>query len=286
MTVRTRIAPSPTGFPHIGTIFQALFDYVYARQHQGQFIIRLEDTDQSRLVPEAEEAIYQALSWVGLTPDEGPIYGGEFGPYRQSERLDVYRTYAEKLIDQGQAYYCFCSPERLATVRQEQQKKGLPPMYDRHCRDLDPEIAKKRALSETYVIRLKVPPHETISFIDLARGEISFDSNTVDDQVLLKSDGFPTYHLAVVVDDHLMGITQIVRGEEWISSTPKHVLLYRYFNWEMPAIIHTPLLRNPDHSKLSKRHSHTAVTWYREQGYLPEAVVNFLSSRVWNHPDG
>ena len=286
MNVRTRIAPSPTGFPHIGTIFQALFDYVYARQHQGRFILRVEDTDRQRYVPTAEAAINSALEWVGLKPDEGPAYGGEFGPYRQSERLDIYATYAQKLIDQEKAYYCFCSSERLQQVRQDLQKQGLPPMYDQHCRHLGPHEAKLKAQSQPHVIRLKVPPDETISFTDLIRGEISFASNTVDDQVLLKSDGYPTYHLGVVVDDHLMGITHIVRGEEWISSTPKHVLLYRYFNWDMPAIIHTPLLRNPDRSKLSKRHGHAAVSWYQEQGYLVEAVINFLATRVWNHPEG
>jgi glutamyl-tRNA synthetase len=286
MEIRTRIAPSPTGFPHIGTIFQALFDFVYARQHQGKFIIRLEDTDQTRLVQDAEKSIYSALEWAGLKPDEGPVYGGEYGPYRQSERLDIYHEYVQKLIASEHAYYCFCSQERLTEVRLAQQKLGKPPMYDRLCRHLDPAIAAQRAQSEPHVVRLIVPDHETISFRDMIRGEISFDSATVDDQVLLKSDGFPTYHLAVVVDDHLMGITHIVRGEEWISSTPKHVLLYRYFGWEMPPIIHTPLLRNPDHSKLSKRHGHASVSWYQKEGYLVEAVINFLATRVWNHPEG
>jgi glutamyl-tRNA synthetase len=285
-TVRTRIAPSPTGFPHIGTVFQALFDYVYARQHQGQFIIRLEDTDRQRLIDGSEAAIYRSLEWAGLKPDEGPIYGGEFGPYRQSERLDIYHHYAQKLIDAGQAYYCFCSPERLDQIRKNLQKQGKPPMYDKLCRHLDPKEAESRAQSEAHVIRMKIPDQEIITFTDLIRGPVNFDSRTVDDQVILKSDGYPTYHLGVVVDDYLMGITHIVRGEEWISSTPKHILLYRYFGWEVPAIIHTPLLRNPDRSKLSKRHGHSSVSWYQEQGYLVEAVINFLASRVWNHPEG
>lgn len=284
--VRTRIAPSPTGFPHIGTAFQALFDYVYAKKHNGRFIIRLEDTDRSRLVDGAEQAIYDAFSWLGIVPDEGPISGGDYGPYRQSERLSIYKQHIEDLIAANHAYYCFCSAERLDEVRKEMQKSGQPPMYDKHCRNLDPLEAKTRAEHETHVVRMKVPANETITFIDEIRGEIVFDSNTVDDQVILKSDGFPTYHSAVVIDDHLMEITHVVRGEEWISSAPKHVLLYRYFGWEMPKLIHTPLLRNPDKSKLSKRHGHASVTWYQEKGYLKEAVINFLATRVWNHPDG
>jgi len=286
MTIRTRIAPSPTGFPHVGTIFQGLLDYVYAHQQGGQFIIRIEDTDQGRYVEGAENDIYESLEWAGITPDEGPKYGGPVGPYRQSERLDIYQKYAHQLVDQGHAYYCFCSPKRLEQVRNDRQKQGLPPMYDRHCRDLDPAEAKKRIESEKYVIRMKIPDNETIITHDFIRGDISFDSNVVDDQVILKSDGFPTYHLAVVVDDHLMNISFMVRGEEWLSSSPKHILLYRYFGWQPPVMLHTPLLRNPDKSKLSKRHGHASVKWYREQGYLPEALVNFLATRIWNHPDG
>ncbi len=284
--VRTRIAPSPTGFPHIGTAFQALFDYVYAKQNGGQFIVRIEDTDRARFVEGAEDAIFNALEWLGIKPDEGPRYGGAVGPYRQSERLDIYKKFAEQLISAGHAYYCFCSPERLEQVRNERQAAGLPPMYDRHCRHLDPKEAAERAKTEPHVIRMKIPDNETIVMNDMVRGDISFQSNVVDDQVLLKSDGFPTYHLAVVVDDHLMNITHVIRGEEWISSSPKHILLYRYFGWDIPQFIHTPLLRNPDKSKLSKRHGHSAVSWYIDQGYLPETVVNFLATRVWNHPDG
>ncbi len=285
MTTRTRIAPSPTGFPHVGTIFQALLDYVYAKQNQGQFIVRIEDTDRGRFVEGAEEAIFSSLEWIGIKPDESVVHGGNYGPYRQSERLDIYHQHAKELIDAGHAYYCFCSPERLDSVRKEKQAAGLPPMYDRHCRNLDPKEAASRAETEPHVIRMKIPDNETIILNDIVRGEISFDSNTVDDQVIVKSDGFPTYHLAVVVDDHLMEITHVVRGEEWISSSPKHILLYRYFDWQPPQFLHTPLLRNPDKSKLSKRHGHASVKWYQEQGYLPEAVVNFLASRIWNHPD-
>jgi glutamyl-tRNA synthetase len=284
--VRTRIAPSPTGYPHIGTIYQGLFDYVYARKFHGQFLIRIEDTDQSRKVDDAEAVIYEALEYYGLTPDEGPKYGGNFGPYRQSERLSIYRQHVLQLIESGHAYYCFCTPDRLDQVRKAKQAAGLPPMYDQHCRHLDPKEAHARAQTEAHVIRLKVPATTTITFTDLIRGDISFDSNLVDDQVLLKSDGFPTYHLAVVVDDHLMQISHIVRGEEWISSTPKHILLYQAFGWDIPPLIHLPLLRNPDRSKISKRHGHTSAFWYKDQGYLVEAVINFMASRVWNHPEG
>ncbi len=283
--VRTRIAPSPTGMPHIGTLFQALFDYVYAKKYNGQFLVRIEDTDQSRLVQGAEAAIFKSLEWIGIVPDESPLHLGPFGPYRQSQRLAVYAEHAQTLLARGHAYYCFCSSERLDEVRKSMQAAGKPPMYDKHCRDLDITESRQRAHHEPHVIRLKVPEHETIVLHDEVRGDISFDSSVVDDQVLMKSDGFPTYHLAVVVDDHTMKITHVVRGEEWISSAPKHVLLYRYFQWPLPKFIHTPLLRNPDKSKLSKRHGHASVSWYQESGYLPEAVINFLASRVWNHPE-
>ncbi len=286
MSVRTRIAPSPTGMPHIGTIYQALFDFVLARKFDGQFILRIEDTDQSRLVPSAEGQIIEALEYYGLTPDEGPDLGGETGPYRQSERLPLYQKFAHLLVDQGHAYPCFCSPQRLDQVRKQMQSAGKPPMYDQHCRHLDPDKARRLAKDTPHVIRMKVPPDQTITFQDAIRGSINFESNLVDDQVILKSDGFPTYHLAVVVDDHAMGITHVIRGEEWISSTPKHVLLYQYFGWQLPNLIHLPLLRNTDRSKISKRHGHTSAFWYRDQGYLPEAVLNFLATRVWNHPQG
>ena len=282
--IRTRLAPSPTGNPHIGTLFQALFDYIYAKKNNGKFILRIEDTDKKREIKNSEKSIFDALNWLGLNPDESTRHGGNFGPYRQSERLDIYQKYAKKLVKKGYAYYCFCSPERLAKVRKSQQKKGLPPMYDKHCLSLSKKEIESKLKKQPYVIRLKVPKNKIIIINDLIRGKIKFNSNTIDDQILLKSDGFPTYHLAVVVDDHLMKITHMIRGEEWISSAPKHILLYQALNWKPPKFIHTPLLRNPDRSKLSKRHNHASIAWYKNQGYLPEAVINFLATRVWNHP--
>lgn len=283
-TVRTRVAPSPTGQPHFGLLLQALINTIIARQNQGAFVLRIEDTDQKRYDPQAEAAILDALNWANLTPDEGPHHPGAFGPYRQSERLELYQQTATKLIEHGHAYYCFCSPERLAQVRDEQQKNKQVPMYDKLCRALDPAEATRRAQAEPHVVRLKVPANQTIVLNDEIRGAISFQSDLVDDQVLLKSDGFPTYHLAVVVDDHAMEISHVVRGEEWLSSAPKHVLLYQMLQWEAPKFIHTPTLRNPDKSKLSKRHGHSAIQWYQEKGYLPEAVINFLLNIVWTHP--
>ncbi len=284
--IRVRIAPSPTGYPHIGTIFQALINYVYAKKHQGKFLVRIEDTDQSRLVDDAEDAIFSALEWFDLNPDESPRHASDFGPFRQSERLEIYHKYANQLLENGHAYRCFCTKDRLDQVRKDMQKNGLPPMYDKKCRNLNPEESKKRAKNEDHVIRMKVPKDQKISFIDEIRGQIEFDSSVVDDQVIIKSDGFPTYHLAVVVDDHLMEITHMVRGEEWISSAPKHILLYQYFGWDLPKFIHSPVLRNPDKSKLSKRHGHASVNWYIDNGYLKEAILNFLITRVWNHPEG
>ncbi len=285
--IRVRIAPSPTGYPHIGTIYQALFDYAYARGRSGTFVIRIEDTDQARFVMDAEDEIYNAIDWFGLTEDESPRKGGPSGPYRQSERLAIYQKYARELIEKGSAYYCFCSKERLEEVRQRLASEKKQVMYDKHCRNLtDEQIAANVASNMPRTVRLRVPENRQISFTDWLRGEISFNSNLVDDQVLLKSDGFPTYHLAVVVDDHLMEISHVVRGEEWLSSTPKHILLYQAFGWEIPSLIHTPILRNPDKSKLSKRQGHTNVSWYREAGYLPEAILNYLALMGWSHPEG
>ena len=278
MIVKTRIAPSPTGLPHIGTMYQALINYAFAKKNKGQFLVRIEDTDQSRLVAGAEKALFDALDWLGLKPDAKSI--------KQSQRLPIYREHAEKLIELKHAYYCFCSEARLEQLRKEQTLAGKAPMYDGQCRNLDREPAAERAKSEPHVIRLKVPKDETLVIEDLLRGKVSFDSNLVDDQVLIKSDGYPTYHLAMAVDDHLMAITHVVRGEEWVSSSPKLKLIYRYFGWSLPILVHTPILRNPDRSKLSKRHGHAAVSWYQQQGYLPEAVINFLITRVWNHPQG
>ncbi len=286
MTVRTRVAPSPTGFPHIGTIYQAMVDKAFAVKNNGQFIVRIEDTDQTRFVEGAEEALSEAFDWFGLTPDESPKLGGPFSPYKQSERLEIYKDYAHELVKNGHAYYCFCTKDRLEEVRKEQEKSSVAPMYDKHCRNLsEKEVSEKLDNKIPYVIRMKIPAGEKIVVEDLTRGEIEFDSGTVDDQVLLKGDGFPTYHLAVVVDDHLMEITHVVRGPEWISSFPKHKLLYEYFGWEMPQFLHTPLISNMNGSKLSKRQGHASVDWYRRKGFLAEAVLNFIALLGWSHPD-
>jgi glutamyl-tRNA synthetase len=283
--VRTRFAPSPTGFVHVGSAYSALLNYAFAKRHKGKFIIRIEDTDQKRLVKKAEKKLYDGFKWLGIEADESAKVGGPCKPYRQSERLPIYKKYAQKLIQKGHAYYCFCSTDRLAAVRSGMQKKGLPPMYDRQCRSLDPLKAKKQAQKQKHVVRLKVPYHEKIVVNDLIRGKIIFESKVVDDQVLLKSDGFPTYHLAAVVDDHLMKISHIVRGEEWISSAPKHVLLYQFFAWQMPLLLHTPTIRDAATlKKLSKRMGHSSLDWYRENGYLPETLLNFLSLLGWSHP--
>lgn len=285
-TVRTRNAPSPTGMPHIGTLYQSLFDYAFAQKYNGQFLLRIEDTDRTRFVEGSEEAIFAALDWFGVPEDESPRKQGKHGPYRQSERLDIYKKYVLELIKKGHAYYCFCSKERLEEVRQKQQAEKKPAMYDRHCASLSAEVvSEKLKTSSEYVIRMRIPQNQTIVCTDGARGDISFDSNTIDDQVLLKSDGFPTYHLAVVVDDHLMEISHVVRGEEWISSLPKHKLLYQWFGWDMPEIFHTALLRNEQKAKLGKRYGHTFVTWYQEHGILPEALRNFLGLLGWSHPE-
>ena len=285
--VRTRAAISPTGYPHIGTIYQALFDYAFARRHNGKFIVRIEDTDKERTVADAEEKVFKALDWFGLIEDESVRKEGPYKPYRQSNRLDIYKKYAGELINNKKAYYCFCSKERLDQLRQELQKEGKVPMYDKHCLKLNKdEIKQKLEKKESYIIRLNVPQNLQIKIKDELRGEITFESNSVDDQVLMKSDGYPTYFLAVVVDDHLMEISHMVRGEEWLTSSAKIVLLYEYFNWEKPIFVHTPIIRNPDRSKFSKRQGHTSVTWYQEQGFFPEVVLNYLSLMGWSHPDG
>ena len=287
MKVRVRIAPSPTGEDlHIGNVYTALLNYVFAKKHKGKFIVRIEDTDRTRLVEGCEERILKSLKWLNLNYDEGPDTGGPFAPYRQSERLPLYRKYAEELVEKGHAYYCFCTVERLAEMRNIQQTKGELPLYDRLCRKIEPLLAQQRKEKEKHVIRLKIPEKGITIFHDLIRGDISFENRLLDDQVLLKSDGFPTYHLAVVVDDHLMEITHVIRAEDWISSTPKHILLFRYFGWQLPVFVHGPLLRNPDKSKLSKRKNPVWVSWYKEQGFLPEAVLNYLALMGWSHPDG
>lgn len=286
-TPRVRFAPSPTGYLHVGGLRTALYNFLFARKYSGTFVLRIEDTDRNRYVEGAVENLIKALNWAGLQYDEGPEVGGNFGPYLQSERLEIYKKYANELIEKGKAYYCFCSPERLKALREEQEKQKLPQAkYDKHCLHLSKEeIEEKLNSGIQKVIRLNVVQNETIKFDDIIRGHVEFESNNVDDQVLIKSDGYPTYHLANVVDDHLMKITHVIRGEEWLSSTPKHVLLYDAFGWERPVFAHLPLLLNPDRSKLSKRQGDVAVEDYRDKGYLKEALINFVALLGWNAGD-
>lgn len=285
-TVRVRFAPSPTGYLHVGGLRTALYNYLFARRNNGHFILRIEDTDRSRYVENAVENLIETLDWIGIKYDEGPVIGGPYVPYLQSERLDLYKNFTEKLIKERKAYYCFCTPERLKNLREEQQKMGLQSMYDKHCLKLSSEaVSEKLSKGQQHVIRLNVQPHQNISFKDVIRDYVEFSSDTVDDQVLIKSDGYPTYHLANVVDDHLMKITHVIRGEEWLSSTPKHILLYNYFSWELPVFAHLPLLLNPDRSKLSKRQGDVAVEDYRKKGYLKEALINFVSLLGWTAGD-
>ncbi len=284
MTVRLRVAPSPTGDPHVGTAYMSLFDLAFVRQQGGQFVLRIEDTDQARFRADSEQQVYDTLRWLGLDWDEGPDKGGPFAPYRQSERLDTYRPYVEQLLADGHAYHCWCSTERLTQMREAQQKAKQPTGYDRRCVGLTREQrAELDGFTDEPVVRMLVPDDAPLQFVDLIRGEVS--APRPDDQVLLKADGFPTYHLAVVVDDHLMEITHVVRGEEWISSTPKHLLLFDWLGWERPAFAHLPLLRNPDKSKISKRKNPaTRLTWFQEEGYLPEALLNFLGLLGYSLP--
>jgi glutamyl-tRNA synthetase len=276
--VRTRVAPSPTGDPHVGTAYVALINYCFTRKHGGEFILRIEDTDQARSTAESERAILETLRWCGLDWDEGPDVGGPHGPYRQSERSAIYREYADKLLASGHAFKCFCTPQRLEEMRVAQRAAAQPSRYDGLCRSYSTdEVTRREAAGEPYVIRMAVPDEGTCVVEDLRRGPIEFDYRSVDMQVLVKSDGLPTYHLANVVDDHLMRITHVFRGEEWVSSAPKHLLLYSYFGWEPPKLMHLPLLRNPDKSKLSKRKNPTGILFYRALGYLPEALINFLA---------
>ena len=283
---RTRIAPSPTGDPHVGTAYVALFNLALARKTGGQFILRIEDTDRQRSHPASERMIFEALRWLGLEWDEGPDVGGPHGPYRQSERSAIYREHAEELIRKGAAYPCFCTPQRLEALREQQKAQKASVMgYDGLCRRLAPaEGAKRRAAAEAHVVRLAMPEEPSMAVTDLLRGEVRFERPQMDDQVLMKSDGFPTYHLANVVDDHLMRITHVVRAEEWLSSLPKHVQLYRSFGWETPVFCHLPLLRNADKSKISKRKNPVSLDYYRRAGYLPEAMVNFLALMSFSMP--
>ncbi len=286
-TPRVRFAPSPTGYLHVGGLRTALYNYLFAKNNNGTFVLRIEDTDRNRFVEGAVENLVNALNWAGLNFDEGPEAGGNFGPYMQSERLDIYKKYSDELVEKGKAYYCFCTPERLKDLREEQEKQKLPQTkYDKHCLHLSKEEVKKNLTSGVAnVVRLNVIPNQTIQFDDIIREHVEFESNNVDDQVLIKSDGYPTYHLANVVDDHLMKITHVIRGEEWLSSTPKHVLLYDSFGWERPIFAHLPLLLNPDRSKLSKRQGDVAVEDYRDKGFLKDALINFVALLGWNAGD-
>jgi glutamyl-tRNA synthetase len=286
MTIRTRIAPSPTGSPHVGTAYMALFNLAFARKNGGKMILRIEDTDQSRSTKESEDAILSSLKWLGLNWDEGPDCGGEFGPYRQSERLDIYKAAIQNLVDAGYAYPCFCTAERLNEVRKKQMENKETPRYDGHCLSLSKEeIEKKMQAGEKYVYRLRIPDEGVCEFEDELRGKVSIEWSQVDHQIIQKSDGFPTYHLASVVDDYHMRITHVIRGEEWINSTPKHILLYEGFGWKPPSFAHLPLLRNPDKSKLSKRKNPTSIDYYKDAGFLPEAVVNYLGMMGYTLPD-
>ena len=286
MKVRTRVAPSPTGDPHLGTAYVALFNWVFAKKHGGSFILRIEDTDQGRSTTGSELAILDSLKWLGLGWDEGPDCGGDFGPYRQSERKNIYQQYADELVAKGKAFHCFCSAERLNQVRADQRARKETTRYDGHCLSLtESEVKEKKQKGESSVIRLVVPEEGESTFTDRLRGEISIPYQQIDMQVLIKADGMPTYHMAVVVDDHLMNISHVIRGEEWINSVPKHKLLYEYLGWPMPELIHLPLLRNPDQSKLSKRKNPTSIGFYRDSGFLPQALVNYLCLMGWSMPD-
>lgn len=277
--VRVRFAPSPTGYLHVGGLRSALYNFLFARKNNGQMLLRIEDTDRKRYVEGAIENLLKTLEWAGITIDEKPVI--------QSERLEIYKKYADQLLKEGKAYYCFCTPERLEEMRQESLKEKKAPLYDRHCLDLSEEEIKKNLENKvSYVIRMKIPRGEFVEINDMIRGKVSFKTDLVDDQVILKSDGFPTYHLASVVDDQEMKITHVIRGEEWLPSSPKHILLYRYFGWNMPEFAHLPLLLNPDKSKLSKRQGDVAVEDYIKKGYLKEAIINFVALLGWNPGEG
>ena len=286
MTIRTRFAPSPTGFLHIGSVRTVLFDYLLAKKYHGQIVLRIEDTDTKRRVEGAVEKLLEDLDWLGLEFDEGPHKGGPYGPYVQTERLDIYQKYIKRLVEKGAAYYCFCSKERLDQLRQKQAAQKQPPRYDGHCRHLTKEEVEARIKKgEKFVIRQKMPRQGKTVCRDELRGEIEFANQELDDHVLMKSNGIPTYQLANVVDDHLMKITHVIRGAEWISSLPKNILLYQSFGWEPPKFIHIPLTLNKEGGKLSKRQGDVAVSDYREKGYLPEALLNYSALLGWHSKD-
>lgn len=292
---RVRFAPSPTGRLHIGGARTALYDFLFARQTGGQFILRIEDTDQKRFDPNAEQEIFETLRWLGLEWDEGSDIGGEFGPYRQSERLEIYQEYIEKLIDDGAAYYCFCTSERLQQVRELQKKRKEPPHYDGQCRNLSTGEARQRlAAGENAVVRFKVPDAGQTTGVDLLRGEITVDNDSIDDYILVKSSGMPVYHFAAILDDHLMGITHVLRGSEWLPTFPLHVLIYEAYGWEQPVWVHLSVLLNPSgKGKLSKRHMQgekadvkaVFALELREMGYLPEAILNWIGLMGWSYDD-
>ena len=285
--IRTRIAPSPTGDPHVGTAYIALFNRCFAHSNGGKFILRVEDTDRVRSSKNSELNIIDSLNWLGLTWDEGPDVGGKYGPYRQSDRTKIYLEHVDILLKNKNAFKCFCTPERLDQLRKHQLQEKTQVGYDGHCLNLsDEEIESRLRQGEDYVIRMKVPESGDCEFDDLLRENVSISWSQVDMQVLIKSDGMPTYHFANVVDDHLMNITHVIRGEEWINSVPKHLLLYEYLGWEPPIFCHMPLLRNPDKSKLSKRKNPTSIGYYEDMGYLPEALVNYLGMMGWTMPSG
>jgi len=288
--IKTRFAPSPTGYLHVGGLRTALYCYLFARKNKGKFALRIEDTDQERYVEGAKENLIETLNWIGIDYDEGPLKDGaekgKFGPYIQSARTDIYKKYADQLLKSGHAYRCFCTKERLEGLRETQTKNKQATMYDRHCMELpESEINKNLKDRIPFVIRQKIP-FETIKFKDIIRGNVQFDGKLIDDQVLVKSDGFPTYHLANVVDDHLMEITHVIRGEEWLPSTPKHIALYNALGWDAPEFAHLPLLLNADKTKLSKRQGHVSVEEYINDGYIKEAIINFVAFLGWNPGQG
>lgn len=293
MGIRVRFAPSPTGFVHIGSLRTALYNYLFAKQNDGDYILRIEDTDQTRYVEGAIENMLNIMKWAGVEHNEGVliengqvVQKGDCGPYIQSERLNIYQEYINILLEKGEAYYCFCSKERLERVREEQTEKGETPKYDGYCRGIALDEARKRAeAGEPYVIRLKLPENKDIVFEDGVRGKVTVNTNDLDDQVLIKADGFPTYHFAVVVDDHLMGITHVIRGEEWVISTPKHVYLYEAFGWDAPVFVHLPNILNSERKKLSKRQGDVAVADFKNKGYLPEGLINYLALVGWSPED-
>ncbi|MDK2868006.1 MAG: nondiscriminating glutamyl-tRNA synthetase [Clostridiales bacterium] len=295
MDVRVRFAPSPTGYVHIGSLRTALYNYLYAKQNNGSYIIRIEDTDQTRLVEDAISGMLKSMAWAGVENDEGPymtaeeeiVEKGAYGPYVQSDRLPIYKKHADELIENGNAYYCFCSKERLDAVREQQRSEGKTPKYDGHCRHLtQEEISAKLEAGEPHVVRLKLPENREIKFVDAIKGEVTVNTNDLDDQVLMKTDGFPTYHLAVVIDDHYMKISHVVRGDEWLISTPKHVYTYEAFGWEAPQFVHLPVILSQSKKKLSKREGDVAVEDFRKKGYLPEALVNYIALVGWSPEDG